>query len=78
MYHVFTRIIRLYDSPTGYITSIPGRLGKHWSFGSFLWLKTGAVRNLCGKLEDLDEIEAAVVCFPDLIGYVHVNLLRDG
>ena len=36
------------------------------------------MRNLCGKSEDLDEIEAAVVCFPDLIGDVHVNPLRDG
>ena len=36
------------------------------------------MRNLCGKSEDLDEIEALIVCFSDFIGDVHVNLLRDG
>ena len=36
------------------------------------------MRNLCGKLENLDEIETAVVLFPDLIGDMHVDLFGDG
>ena len=36
------------------------------------------MRNLCGKLENMDEIETAVVLFPDLIGDVHVDLFSDG
>ena len=36
------------------------------------------MRNLCGKSEDLHQIQAAVIRFPDLIGDVHVDLLRDG
>ena len=36
------------------------------------------MRNLCGKSEDLHQIQAAVIRFPDLIGDVHVNLFGDG
>ena len=59
-YHVFTRIITSSDSPTGYLTSKPGSVGKTYAFGSFFVVQVGHcaefVRNISLVWTMLDNV----------------------
>ena len=48
--HVFALFSRTSYSPTGYLTSKPGRLGKYWSFGSFFVVRVGCCAEFVRKV----------------------------